>query len=103
MVLRYRMMLNVSPKLICDRKVEKRIEKRCFIGSEAVDWLVKITPLVHGRFHVISMLQALLEEGIITNGMLQLVFFLMPLPSCFSFLTPAKNKLDYHTEQITTK
>ncbi|XP_068744447.1 rap guanine nucleotide exchange factor 4-like isoform X2 [Montipora capricornis] len=66
-VLRNRMMLNVSPKLICDRKVEKRIEKRCFIGSEAVDWLVKITPLVHGRFHVISMLQALLEEGVITN------------------------------------
>lgn len=68
MVLRHRMMLNESPKLICDRKNGNVIEKRCFIGSQAIDWLVKITPLVHGRFHAIAMLQALLEEGVITYG-----------------------------------
>jgi len=67
MVLRCRMKLNASPKLICDRQLGNRVIKRCFIGSEAIDWLVKITPLVHSRFHAIAMLQALLEEGVISQ------------------------------------
>ena len=41
--------------------------KRCFTGSEAIDWLTKMA-LVHGRFHAISMLQPLLEGGVITSG-----------------------------------
>ena len=68
MVLRHRMMLNTSPRLICNRRIGNRVEKRCFVGSEAIDWLVKITPLVHGRFHAIAMLQALLEEKVIIHG-----------------------------------
>ena len=68
MVLRYRMSLNQSPKLVRDRRLGNQIVKRCFVGSEAIDWLKKISQLVHGRFHAIAMLQALLEEGVITGG-----------------------------------
>lgn len=66
MVLRHRM--KQSSKLICKRKLGNQAVKRCFVGSEAIDWLRKISPLVHGRFHAIAMLQALLEEGVITHG-----------------------------------
>ncbi|XP_073237204.1 rap guanine nucleotide exchange factor 4-like [Porites lutea] len=65
MVLRHRM--KQSSKLICKRKLGNQAVKRCFVGSEAIDWLRKISPLVHGRFHAIAMLQALLEEGVITH------------------------------------
>ena len=68
MVLRHRM--KQSSKLICKRKLGNQAVKRCFVGSEAIDWLRKISPLVHGRFHAIAMLQALLEEGVITHGKL---------------------------------
>lgn len=67
-VLHYRMMLSMSPKLICDRIIENRTEERCFIGSQAIDWLVNVSLLVDGRFHALNMLQALLEEDIIING-----------------------------------
>ncbi|XP_074622292.1 rap guanine nucleotide exchange factor 4-like isoform X2 [Acropora palmata] len=66
-VLHYRMTLSMSPKLICDRIIENRTEERCFIGSQAIDWLAKVSPLVDGRFHALNMLQALLEEDIIIN------------------------------------
>ena len=68
LVLRYRMLLHPSLKLIRDRKRDNHMVKRCFVGSEAVDWLTRISPIVHGRFHAIAMLQALLEEGVITHG-----------------------------------
>ena len=68
LVLRFAMLRHQSPKLICDRELDKRKVCRCFVGSEAVDWLTKISPMVHGRFHAIAMLQALLEEGVITQG-----------------------------------
>ncbi|KAK2564970.1 Rap guanine nucleotide exchange factor 4 [Acropora cervicornis] len=61
------MTLSMSPKLICDRIIENRTEERCFIGSQAIDWLAKVSPLVDGRFHALNMLQALLEEDIIIN------------------------------------
>ena len=66
MVLRHRM--KQSSKLIYKRKLGNQAVKRCFVGSEAIDWLTKISPLVHSRFHAIAMLQALLEEGVITHG-----------------------------------
>ena len=68
LVLRYRMLLNQSPRLIRDRKRDNRTVSKCFIGSEAVDWLTRISPMVHGRFHAIAMLQALLEAAVITHG-----------------------------------
>ena len=68
LVLRFAMLRQQSPKLIRDRELDKRKVCRCFIGSEAVDWLAKISPMVHGRFHAIAMLQALLEEGVVTQG-----------------------------------
>jgi len=68
LVLRYRMLLNQSPRLIRDRKRDSRTVSKCFIGSEAVDWLTRISPMVHGRFHAIAMLQALLEAAVITHG-----------------------------------
>ena len=68
LVLRFAMLRHQSPKLIRDRELDKRKVCRCFVGSEAVDWLTKISPMVHGRFHAIAMLQALLEEGVITQG-----------------------------------
>lgn len=68
LVLRYRMLLNQSPRLIRDRKRDSCTVRKCFIGSEAVDWLTRISPMVHGRFHAIAMLQALLEAGVITHG-----------------------------------
>ncbi|RMX42304.1 hypothetical protein pdam_00009874, partial [Pocillopora damicornis] len=67
LVLRFAMLRHQSPKLIRDRELDKRKVCRCFVGSEAVDWLTKISPMVHGRFHAIAMLQALLEEGVITQ------------------------------------
>jgi len=67
LVLRYRMLLNQSPRLIRDRKRDSRTVSKCFIGSEAVDWLTRISPMVHGRFHAIAMLQALLEAAVITH------------------------------------
>ena len=68
LILRYRMLLNQSPRLIRDRKRDSRTVSKCFIGSEAVDWLTRISPMVHGRFHAIAMLQALLEAAVITHG-----------------------------------
>lgn len=67
LVLRFAMLRHQSPKLIRDRELDKCKVCRCFVGSEAVDWLTKISPMVHGRFHAIAMLQALLEEGVITQ------------------------------------
>lgn len=51
-----------------DRKHNNVLMSRSFIGSEAVDWLTKVSPIVHGRFHANAMLQALLEAGVIIHG-----------------------------------
>lgn len=51
-----------------DRKHENVLMRRSFIGSEAVDWLTRVSPIVHGRFHANAMLQALLEAGVIVHG-----------------------------------
>ena len=69
LVLRYRMLLHNSPILIRNRKCGDCVHKMSFFGTEAVNWLTSTTPLVHGRFHAVAMLQALLEEGVIAHGM----------------------------------
>ena len=68
LVLRHKMLLYQSPRLIRDRDYDGVLVRRCFIGSEAVDWLTRISPIVHGRFHANAMLQALLEVGVIIHG-----------------------------------
>ncbi|KAL9966161.1 hypothetical protein ACROYT_G024197 [Oculina patagonica] len=67
LVLRNKMLLHQSPRLMRDRKHDNVLMSRSFIGSEAVDWLTKVSPIVHGRFHANAMLQALLEAGVIIH------------------------------------
>ena len=68
MVLRFKMLLYQSPRLIRDRKHDNVLLRKSFIGSEAVEWLTRISPIVHGRYHANAMLQALLEVGVIIHG-----------------------------------
>lgn len=62
------LMMNATPKLLKDHKYNMKVYPQSFVGSEAIDWLVKKSRLVHGRYHALSMWQALLEEGNIAHG-----------------------------------
>lgn len=44
------------------------MHKSCLVGSEMVDWLIHLSPLVHSRSLAVGMWQALLEEGTIEHG-----------------------------------
>lgn len=57
-ILLFRLTNQVSGKLI----------RKCAPGTELVDWLVNLSPIVHTRAQAAGMWQALLEEGILTHG-----------------------------------
>ncbi|XP_031560616.1 rap guanine nucleotide exchange factor 4-like [Actinia tenebrosa] len=62
-----RVMETTAPKLLRDRKYNMKEYPKCFVGSEAIDWLLKKSRLVHSRFHALSLWQALLEEGTLAH------------------------------------
>lgn len=45
-----------------------RLVRRCAPGTELVEWLMNLTPGIHSRPQAAGMLQALLEEGVISHG-----------------------------------
>lgn len=51
-----------------DRKVSGKLIKKCAPGTELVDWLMNVSPSVHGRQQAAGMWQALLEEGVISHS-----------------------------------
>ncbi|XP_062127532.1 rap guanine nucleotide exchange factor 4 isoform X3 [Drosophila sulfurigaster albostrigata] len=50
-----------------DRKVSGKLIRKCAPGTELVDWLVNLAPIVHTRAQAAGMWQALLEEGVLTH------------------------------------
>lgn len=60
--------LSTAPQMIKDRKYHLKTHESCLVGSEMVDWLIHLSPIVHSRSLAIGMWQALLEEGTIAHG-----------------------------------
>ena len=61
-------MLSDSNGCLKDRKVSGRLIRKCAPGSELVEWLMNLSPVVHTRIQATGMFQALLEEGVISHG-----------------------------------
>lgn len=66
------MILTRAPHMIRDRKYHLRTYRRCMVGTEMVDWLLQQSTLVYSRNQAVGIWQALLEEGLIVHGMLDL-------------------------------
>lgn len=49
-------------------QVSGKLIRKCAPGTELVDWLVNLAPIVHTRAQAAGMWQALLEEGVLTHG-----------------------------------
>ena len=62
------LLLNDSNGCLKDRKVSGRLIRKCAPGSELVDWLLNLSPVVHTRIQATGMWQALLEEGVVSHG-----------------------------------
>lgn len=62
------LLLNDSSGCLKDRKVSGRLIRKCAPGSELVEWLMNLSPVVHTRIQATGMFQALLEEGVISHG-----------------------------------
>ena len=50
------------------QQVSGKFIRRCAPGTELVDWLVNLSPIVHTRAQAAGMWQALLEEGVLSHG-----------------------------------
>nr|XP_016940845.1 rap guanine nucleotide exchange factor 4 isoform X1 [Drosophila suzukii] len=50
-----------------DRKVSGKLIRKCAPGTELVDWLVNLSPIVHTRAQAAGMWQALVEEGVLAH------------------------------------
>ncbi|KAG5678868.1 hypothetical protein PVAND_008499 [Polypedilum vanderplanki] len=61
------LLLSDSNGCLKDRKVSGRLIRKCAPGSELVDWLMNLSPVVHTRIQATGMWQALLEEGVISH------------------------------------
>lgn len=57
-----------SSSCLKDRKVSGKLIKKCAPGTELVDWLINLSPIVHTRAQASGMWQALLEEGVLVHG-----------------------------------
>lgn len=62
------LVLSDSNGCLKDRKVSGRLIRKCAPGSELVEWLMNLSPVVHTRIQATGMFQALLEEGVISHG-----------------------------------
>lgn len=62
--------LLISDNTSClkDRKVSGKLIRKCAPGTELVDWLMNLSPIVHTRIQAAGMWQALLEEGVLVHG-----------------------------------
>lgn len=56
------------PQLIKDKVFHHVVYKQCCIGSELVDWLMSIAPMLNHRDHAVGIWQTLIEEEILENG-----------------------------------
>lgn len=54
--------------MIRDRTYHLQTHEACLVGSEMVDWLIHLNPIVHSRNLAVGMWQSLLEEGTIEHG-----------------------------------
>ncbi|XP_055606466.1 rap guanine nucleotide exchange factor 4 isoform X4 [Uranotaenia lowii] len=61
--------LLVSDNTSClkDRKVGGKFIRKCGPGTELVDWLMNLSPIVHTRPQAAGMWQALVEEGVLSH------------------------------------
>ncbi|XP_021696055.1 rap guanine nucleotide exchange factor 4 isoform X3 [Aedes aegypti] len=61
--------LLVSDNTSClkDRKVGGKFIRKCAPGTELVDWLLNLSPIVHTRTQAAGMWQALVEEGVLSH------------------------------------
>ncbi|XP_065073351.1 rap guanine nucleotide exchange factor 4 isoform X2 [Ochlerotatus camptorhynchus] len=61
--------LLVSDNTSClkDRKVGGKFIRKCAPGTELVDWLQNLSPIVHTRTQAAGMWQALMEEGVLSH------------------------------------
>ncbi|XP_035790927.1 rap guanine nucleotide exchange factor 4 isoform X2 [Anopheles aquasalis] len=61
--------LLVSDNTSClkDRKVGGKFIRKCAPGTELVEWLLNLSPIVHTRTQAAGMWQALLEEGVLCH------------------------------------
>ncbi|XP_055537764.1 rap guanine nucleotide exchange factor 4 isoform X2 [Wyeomyia smithii] len=61
--------LLVSDNTSClkDRKVGGKFIRKCAPGTELVDWLQNLSPIVHTRTQAAGMWQALVEEGVLSH------------------------------------
>ncbi|XP_031350404.1 rap guanine nucleotide exchange factor 4 isoform X1 [Photinus pyralis] len=50
-----------------DRKVSGKLVRKCAPGTELVDWILSLSPIIHTRAQGAGMWQALLEEGVISH------------------------------------
>lgn len=62
------LLISDSSSCLKDRKVSGRLIRKCAPGTELVDWLMNLSPVVHTRIQGAGMWQALLEEGVISHG-----------------------------------
>ncbi|XP_037907133.1 rap guanine nucleotide exchange factor 4 isoform X2 [Hermetia illucens] len=56
-----------SGSCLRDRKVSGKLIRKCAPGTELVDWLQNLSPIVHTRAQAAGMWQALLEEGVLAH------------------------------------
>ncbi|XP_055620288.1 rap guanine nucleotide exchange factor 4 isoform X2 [Toxorhynchites rutilus septentrionalis] len=61
--------LLVSDNTSClkDRKMGGKFIRKCGPGTELVDWLLNLSPIVHTRTQAAGMWQALVEEGVLSH------------------------------------
>lgn len=62
------LLITDSSSCLKDRKVSGKLIKKCAPGTELVDWLINLSPIVHTRAQASGMWQALLEEGVLVHG-----------------------------------
>ncbi|XP_020717150.1 rap guanine nucleotide exchange factor 4 isoform X2 [Ceratitis capitata] len=61
------LLLADSSSCLKDRKVAGKLIRKCAPGTELVDWLLNLSPIVHTRAQAAGMWQALLEEGVLSH------------------------------------
>ncbi|XP_055374001.1 rap guanine nucleotide exchange factor 4 isoform X2 [Condylostylus longicornis] len=61
------LLVSDSSSCLKDRKVSGKLIRKCAPGTELVDWLLNLSPIVHTRAQAAGMWQALLEEGILAH------------------------------------
>ncbi|XP_055701573.1 rap guanine nucleotide exchange factor 4 isoform X6 [Phlebotomus papatasi] len=61
------LLVSDSSSCLKDRKVSGKLVRKCAPGTELVEWLINLSPIVHTRVQAAGMWQALLEEGVLVH------------------------------------